>query len=84
MNPSSAGSRVSVATMVSSTPMAAAAAIPVRKVTPRVNIPSRATHTITPASSTARPEVLTAVTTDSSGATPARSPCRWRLTMNRA
>ena len=47
-------------------------------------MPSRAMHTMMPANSTARPEVLTALTIDDSTSLPAIRPCRWRVTMNRA
>jgi len=47
-------------------------------------MPSRAMHTMIPANMTARPEVLTALTIDSSMSLPATRPCRWRVTMNRA
>ena len=47
-------------------------------------MPSRAMQTMMPANITARPEVLTALTIDSSIVLPASSPCRWRVTMNRA
>jgi len=84
MNPSRAGRRVSAATMVNATPMAAAMASPYRNVTPRANMPSRAMHTMIPANRTARPDVLTAVTIDDSTSRPAMRPCRCRVTMNRA
>ena len=79
-----AGSRVSDATMVSPTTSATVTATPYRELTWRANSPSSATHTVSPASSTARPEVLRAVTAASSGACPASSPLRCRLTMNSA
>ena len=41
-------------------------------------------QTMIPANSTARPEVLTALTTDDSTSLPAMRPCRWRVTMNSA
>ena len=47
-------------------------------------MPSRAMQTMMPANSTARPEVLTAVTTASSVSMPRIRPCRCRVTMNRA
>ena len=41
-------------------------------------------QTMIPAKSTARPEVLTALTTDVSVSWPAMRPWRWRVTMNSA
>ena len=41
-------------------------------------------HTMMPANSTARPEVLTAFTIDGSGSRPAMRPWRCRVTMNSA
>ena len=41
-------------------------------------------QTMMPANRTARPEVLTAVAMDDSRSLPAISPCRCRVTMNRA
>ncbi len=79
-----AGSRVSDATIVSPTTSVIVTATPYRKLTWRANSPSRATQTVSPASSTARPEVLSAVTAASSGACPASRPLRCRLTMNSA
>jgi hypothetical protein len=84
MNPSIAGRRVRAATMVRATPMAAATARPYRKLTPRANMPSSAMHTMIPAKSTARPEVLTALMMDDSTSRPATRPWRWRVTMKRA
>lgn len=43
-----------------------------------------AMHTVPPAKSTARPEVLSAVTAASSGSSPRRMPRRCRVTMNSA
>ena len=40
--------------------------------------------TVSPAKNTARPAVLTALTAASSMLRPARTPLRWRVTMNRA
>ena len=70
--------------MVSSTPMAAEMASPYRKPMPSSSMPSRAMQTTTPAKSTARPDVFTAVTMEASVSWPARSPWRCRLTMNSA
>ena len=55
--------------MVSATPRAADTASPYRKLTPRANMPRSAMHTMAPAKSTARPEVLTAFSIDDSSAT---------------
>ncbi len=41
-------------------------------------------HTMMPANSTARPEVLTALPIDVATEFPAIRPWRWRVTMNRA
>ncbi len=41
-------------------------------------------HTMMPANITARPEVLTALTIDSTGSRPATSPWRCRVTMKSA
>ncbi len=41
-------------------------------------------HTMIPANSTARPEVLTALMMDDSTSRPATRPWRWRVTMKRA
>ena len=84
MKPNMAGRRVRAATMVRATPMAAATARPYRKLTPRANMPSSAMHTMIPAKSTARPEVLTALMMDDSTSRPATRPWRWRVTMKRA
>jgi hypothetical protein len=45
-------------------------------------MPSRAMQTVRPAKSTARPEVFTAVTTESTSERPDSRPERWRETMN--
>ena len=55
-----AGRKVSEVAMVRATARAAATDTPYRKLTPRANWPSRAMHTVLPASSTVRPEVRTA------------------------
>jgi hypothetical protein len=52
-----AGRNVSEVAMVRATAMAAAADTPYRKLTPRANWPSRAMQTVSPASSTVRPDV---------------------------
>jgi hypothetical protein len=82
--PSSAGSSVIAAATVITTVNAAATATPLRKVSRRVNMPSSAMHTVPPANSTARPEVLRATTAASSGLRPRRIARRCRVTMNSA
>ncbi len=62
---SSAGSRVSDAAIVKPTASAVATAMPLKKLTPSAIRPRIAMHTVVPANSTARPEVLMAVTIDS-------------------
>ena len=84
MKPKRAGNSVKAAIIVHATPREAAMARPYRKLTPRANMPSRAMHTMMPANNTARPEVFTAVTMESSTELPAIRPCRCRVTMNRA
>ena len=79
-----AGSSVSAAAIVNSTPMLAATARPYRKLIPSANMPSSAMHTTIPANSTVRPDVSMAVTREVSTSLPARSPCRCRDTMNSA
>ena len=84
MKPSMAGSRVSAASMVMTTP--AAAAIPRERLTsrPTTSRPRTETTTVVPANSTARPAVSMAVTTASTGSCPAASASRYRVTTNRA
>ncbi len=79
-----AGSRVSDASMVRPTTSETFTATPGRVGSGRANSPSSAAQTVSPASSTARPEVFSAVTAASSGVCPASSPLRCRLTMNSA
>ena len=74
--PSKAGSSVSAATTVNETAIAAAIAMPYRKLTPSANIPSIAMQTIMPANSTARPEVSSDSITASSRLNPRNNP--WR------
>ncbi len=66
--PSSAGRNVRDAAMVISTVKDAAMATPFKNESCRTSMPSKAMQTVEPAKSTARPEVLMAVTTASSGA----------------
>ena len=79
-----AGSRVSDVTMVRTTTSEIVTATPCREGSGRTSSPSSAAHTVTPASNTARPEVLSAVTAASSGVCPASSPLRCRVTTNSA
>ena len=79
-----AGSSVSEVAIVNSTAMLDAMPTPLRMLTPRASMPSSAMQTTEPAKNTARPEVLTAVTTAVSTSRPARSPWRKRVTMNSA
>ena len=81
---SRAGSRVLAASTVQTTVTAAVRAMPSRKSTPRVRMPSRATHTVPPANTTARPEVPAASAAACAGGSPASSPRRCRVTMNSA
>ena len=70
--------------MVSPTPIAVPSDTPYRKLTPSVHSPSSAMHTVVPANSTARPEVFTATTIDSSTGMPRSRLRRCRVTMNSA
>ena len=79
---STAGSRVSAAAAVNATSTAAPTAIPVVMLTPSISITSSARTTMVPASSTARPDVLTAPAAASSGLRPSASRPRKRDTMN--
>ena len=65
-----AGSRVSDAASTTTTPIAAATAAPLSRLTPSANIPSRAITTVVPANRTARPEVLIAASTACSTSPP--------------
>ncbi|MGX1472335.1 UNVERIFIED_CONTAM: hypothetical protein RKD50_001143 [Streptomyces canus] len=82
--PSSAGSKVMAARTVSTTVTAAPMAMPLMMPTFRVSMPSSATTTVSPANTTARPEVLSALAVDSATPMPAFRWARCRLTMNRA
>ena len=75
-SPSSAGSSVSAASTVNATAIAAAIATPYRKLIPRANMPSIAMQTITPANSTARPEVSSDSTVACSRDAPLSTACR--------
>jgi hypothetical protein len=76
MKPSIAGSRVIAASTLNSTISAAETPMPLRKLTLRMNRPSIATQTVSPAKMTARPEVFSARTVASSGSSPAFRPLR--------
>ena len=83
MKPSIAGSNVSAVAMVSTTVMTTWKARPLRKLSRNTSSPRSAMHTVAPAKSTARPEVLSARTAASSGGRPAFRPSRCRVTMNK-
>ena len=83
--PSSAGSSVSDASTISSTPTADAMATPVTNARPISDRPSRAMMTVVPAKITARPLVSSASAIESSTRRARRaSASRYRVTMNRA
>ena len=82
--PNSAGSRVSEAITISSTPTAEATATPVTNLRPISDRPSRAMITVVPAKITARPLVSRASAIESSTVDPAWSASRYLVTMNRA
>ena len=75
-NPSTAGSSVTAASTVTATTAAALIPRPLMNESRMASIPTRAMITVSPANSTARPAVSTAVTTASSGVMPACRP--WR------
>ena len=62
---SSAGSKVRDAAIVRPTATAAPIAMPLKKLTPSASRPRIAMHTVVPANSTARPDVLIEATIDS-------------------
>ncbi len=74
--PSTAGSSVTAAATVSATTAAAPMPSPLMNDSPIASMPSNAMITVSPAKSTARPDVSIAVTTASSGSRPACRP--WR------
>lgn len=84
MNPSSAGSRVTAESTVATTVTAAPSAIPVTSPNPSVVMPSSAATTVSPAKTTARPEVFRAVAIESPTPIPAIRFPRCRFTMNSA
>ena len=82
--PSRAGRSVRDANIVISTVSEEAMATPLRNESRRTSMPSSAIHTVMPAKSTARPEVLTAVIIESSTLIPRFRPWRLRVTMKSA
>ena len=82
--PRSAGSKVTDASIMTSTPIAAPVASPRTNDKPMMYKPSSEIMTVTPAKRTARPLVSTASTTASSTDIPACRPSRYRVTMNSA
>ncbi len=75
---------MTAASTVNTTVRAEATARPLRKLMPRIKMPSKAMHTVLPANSTARPEVSMALTAASSGVSAASIPRRCLVTMNKA
>jgi hypothetical protein len=82
--PRRAGSSVSVARTISSTPTAEPTAMPVTKLRPMSVRPSSEMTTVMPANTTARPLVSIDSVTASSTDAPAWIASRYRVTMNRA
>ena len=82
--PSSAGRRVSDATIVTATTVAALTASPVTKLMPMMIMPSSEMTTVVPANSTARPAVSMASTVASRTSIPLCRFSRYRVTMNSA
>ena len=82
--PSSAGSKVTDASIMTSTPIAAPVARPRTNDNPITYKPSSEMMTVTPAKRTARPLVSTASTTAFSTDIPACRPSRYRVTMKSA
>jgi hypothetical protein len=80
--PISAGSSVCDAAIGNRTATLAATAAPESRLTPTVNMPHSAMHTVIPANSTARPAVAAAVVTASSVDAPPRMAVRARVRMN--
>ena len=83
-NPSSDGSNVSEAVIVIITVSAAEIPTPLRNENPSTSIPSNAIHTVNPANSTARPEVLIEEMIESSTLIPCLRFCLLLVTMNSA
>jgi hypothetical protein len=82
--PSRAGSRVSASVTITATVMPAMRPMIVIAVMPPMASPEMAMITVTPANSTAEPEVAMARPAASSTVMPARRCSRWRVTMKRA
>ncbi len=82
--PSTAGNKVTAAATVRATTAAAPIPRPLMNESPIASMPSNAMITVSPAKSTARPDVSIAVITASSGPRPAWSPWRYRVTTNSA
>ena len=80
----SAGSNEIAATIMTATPMAMATAKPLTNARPTLMRPRRATITVMPANTTARPEVSMASTMESSTDMPSWSASRKRVTMKSA
>ena len=83
-NPSSAGRRVTDATMVQATVIEAPMPRPDTNESPMSSIPSSETTTVRPAKITERPAVSIARIVARSGVRPPRSPSRYRVTMKSA
>ena len=82
--PSTAGSSVTAASIVISTPSEMPIARPCTAGTSISSIPSTAMTTVVPANTTERPAVSSASTTALSGWWPSRSACRYRVTISSA
>ena len=82
--PRSAGSKVTEASIMTRTPIAAPVARPRTNDKPMTYKPRSEIMTVTPAKRTALPLVSTASTTASSTDIPACKPSRYRVTMNNA
>ncbi len=81
---SKAGNSVTDVAAVITTTITDEIAMPARNDTSSTSSPSSATQTVPAANNTARPDVVTAVTMDSVGLSPALRPLRCRVTMNNA
>jgi hypothetical protein len=83
-NPSMAGSRVMAASMTSTTAAMAPTARPRMNGSWRMNRPRSERITVVPANTTDRPDVANETAVAWRGVRPSASPCRKRVTMNRA
>ena len=83
-NPSMAGSRVVAASMTRTTAEMAPMASPRMKGSCSRKRPSSDRMTVVPAKTTARPDVASDTATAARGSRPSASPCRNRVTTNRA